>query len=84
MIPLHCLWAKSNNRTRGQFECDILGFVIVLISFVYMHGIIWWGRVHLKLDVQGHGNGRSLEVDGQRAGGLDNRTIFMDVDMYHN
>ena len=22
MIPLHCLWAKSNNRKHGQFECD--------------------------------------------------------------
>ena len=30
MIPLHCLWAKSNNRTRGQFECDVLSFVFVL------------------------------------------------------
>ena len=20
MIPLHCLWAKSNNKTHGQFE----------------------------------------------------------------
>ena len=23
MIPWHCLWAKSNNRTLGQFECDV-------------------------------------------------------------
>ena len=23
MIPLHCFWAKSNNRTHGQFECDM-------------------------------------------------------------
>ena len=23
MIPLHRLWVKSNNRTRGQFECDV-------------------------------------------------------------
>ena len=22
MIPLHCLWAKSNNRTCGQFELE--------------------------------------------------------------
>ena len=27
MIPLHCLCAKSNNRTRGQFECDVTWFV---------------------------------------------------------
>ena len=26
MIPLHCLWAKSNNRTRRQFECDVTWF----------------------------------------------------------
>ena len=26
MIPLLCLWAKSNNRTRGQFECDVTWF----------------------------------------------------------
>ena len=23
MIPLHCLWDKLSNRTRGQFECDV-------------------------------------------------------------
>ena len=33
MIPMHCLWAKSINRTRGQFEYDVVGFVFVLISF---------------------------------------------------
>ena len=26
LIPLHCLWAKSNNRTHGQFECDATWF----------------------------------------------------------
>ena len=26
IIPLDCLWAKSNNRTRGQFECDVTWF----------------------------------------------------------
>ena len=26
MIELHCLWAKSNNRTRGQFECHVTWF----------------------------------------------------------
>ena len=26
MIPLHCLWAKSNNRTHCQFECDVTWF----------------------------------------------------------
>ena len=27
MIPLHCLWTKSNKRTRGQFECDMTLFL---------------------------------------------------------
>ena len=39
MIPLHCLWAKSNNRMRGHFECDVaLCFYFSLISFIHMHG----------------------------------------------
>ena len=42
MIPMHCLWAKSNNRTRGQFECDLTLFLFcfVLISFIHMHGAV--------------------------------------------
>ena len=40
MIPLHCLWAESNNRTRGQFERDVTCFVFVLISFVQLHGAV--------------------------------------------
>ena len=27
VIPLHCLWAKSSNRTPGQFDCAMTGFV---------------------------------------------------------
>ena len=26
MLPLDCLWAKSNDRTRDQFECDVTFF----------------------------------------------------------
>ena len=26
MMPLNFLWAKSNSRTRGQFECDMTWF----------------------------------------------------------
>ena len=26
MIPLHCLWANSNDRMCGQFECDVTCF----------------------------------------------------------
>ena len=33
MIPLNCLWAESNSRTRGLLNVTWLGFVFVLISF---------------------------------------------------
>ena len=26
IVTLHCLWDKSNNITRGQFECDMTWF----------------------------------------------------------
>ena len=50
MIPLHCLWAKSNNRTRDQFEYDVTWFCFELVcphaqcgcwSIVFWRG---WGR----------------------------------------
>ena len=37
MTPLHCLCAKSNNRKRGQFECDITWFCFCF-DFVRLHG----------------------------------------------
>ena len=42
MISLHCLWAKSNNRTRGQFEYRVTLFFVCfcLISFIHMHGVV--------------------------------------------
>ena len=42
MIPLHCLWAKSINRTCGQFDCGVTWFYLlfVLVSFVHMHGAV--------------------------------------------
>ena len=40
MVPLHCLWAKSNNRMGGQVECDVTWFCFVLISFVHIHGAV--------------------------------------------
>ena len=36
MIPLHCLWPKSNSRTRGQFECDVTWFCFCF-DFVHSH-----------------------------------------------
>ena len=86
MIPLHCLWAKSNNRTRGHFECDVTWFCFYF-DFVRSHArcdccsiVCWIDRgVRLKLDVQGQGGGKFLDVDGQGVGGLGNQTIFMVV-----
>ena len=57
MIPLHCLWAKSNNRTRGQFECDVTWFCFCF-DFVHSHA-----RCGLKFYVQTQGG--ILDVDGQ-------------------
>ena len=48
MIPLHCLYAKSKNRTRGQFECDVTWFCFSF-DFVCLHvrcgcySILCWG-----------------------------------------
>ena len=36
MIPLPFLCAKSNNRTRGQFECDVTWFCFCF-DFVRLH-----------------------------------------------
>ena len=36
MILLHCLWAKSNNRMHGQFECDVTWFCLCS-DFVRSH-----------------------------------------------
>ena len=79
MIPLHSLFAKSNNRKRDQFECDVFGFVFVLILFAHRNGIIWRGGIRLKLDVQGQGGGRILDIDGHGVGGLERWTIFVDA-----
>ena len=37
MIPLHCLWAKSSNRPRGQFDCDMTLFLLFLFDVVHSH-----------------------------------------------
>ena len=69
MIPLHCLWAKSNNRTYSQCECDVFCFDFVrsyarcgCCSIVCLR---YAGGVCLKLDVEGQRGGRLSDVDGQ-------------------
>ena len=65
MIPMHCLWAKSNHSLRSQFKCAA-------------YSIWMWSdfeAVRLKLGVQGQASGRILEVAGQggeRSWKLDN------------
>ena len=80
MIPLHCLWTKSNNRTRGQFGCDAT-WLCFCFDFVCSHVrcdcfsiVCWrgWGGVLIKLDIQDQGAGKVLDVDGQGLRGLEN------------
>ena len=42
MIPLHCLCAKSKNRTRSHFEYNVtlVFFCFGLISFIHLHGTV--------------------------------------------
>ena len=81
MIPLHCLWAKSNNRTRDQFEYDLTWFCFELVCPHAQCGcwsIVLGGErgrerdslggergIRLKLDLQDHGGGQTLDVEGQ-------------------
>ena len=43
MKPLHCLWAKSNNKTRGQFEFDVM-------RLFFHSSLDWEGEGSWKLD----------------------------------
>ena len=53
MIPLNCLnclWARSNNRTLGQFECDVTWRDLICFYFDFVcsyarrgyYSIVWW------------------------------------------
>ena len=35
-LTLKCLWAKSNNRTRGQFDCAVTWFCFYF-DFIHSH-----------------------------------------------
>ena len=76
MISWHRLWAKSNNRTWVQFECDKNWFCFCLFTYtvqLLLHNLLERvGEVRLKLDVQGQGSGNILDVDGQVIGDLEN------------
>ena len=71
MIPLHCFYAKSNNKMRGQFKCDVTWLF-------HMHRAVCcsvMGRVRLKFYVQGPVGGRILYVGGQ--GGCGSCSPFL-------
>ena len=82
--PYHCivcgLNAKSNNRKRGQLECDVTWFCFCF-DFVRSHCTVRLffhsllesrGGGGVKLDVQGQGSGIMLDVDKQGVGCLEN------------
>ena len=86
MIPLHCLWAKLNNGMSGQFECDVNWFCFCFNLF-FSHArcgccsiVYWWSwewcAVCLKLDIQGQGGEKVLDVDGQGVGSIVFLMIF--------
>ena len=76
MIPFHFLWVKLTNRTRSQFVCDVTWFYFCFFSHARCgFWRMWREGVCLKLDVQGQGGEKILEVDGQEVGAslkLDN------------
>ena len=85
MIPLHCLWAKSNNRTRGRFECDVT-WLCFCFDFIRSHArcaccsIACWregGKVFKNWTSKvkgGRGGGcrNALDVMDRGIGGLEN------------
>ena len=81
MIPLRCLWVKSNNRTRGQFECGVTWFYVVLlltctVRFLF-HSLLervggeWggWGFIW-NWSSRVNGGGIVLYLDGQGCWGF--------------
>ena len=65
MIPMHCLWAKSNNRTHGQFDCDVTWFCFcfdfvrshmlgaaVVPWFVYVSKLLQIKQVDCKISIR--------------------------------
>ena len=62
------MWAKSNNKTRGQFKCGVT-WLCFFFDFVRSHVRYYLERrVCLKLHVQGQGGGIILDVDGEVGG----------------
>ena len=63
MIPLHCLWIKTNSSTFCfSFDFVSLTCTVQLLFHILLDGV---GGVHLKLDVQGQRCGNISDVDEQ-------------------
>ena len=84
MIPLHCLWVKSNNRTRSQCKCDVTLFCFCF-DFVRSHArcgccftVCWrgWGEGVFKIGRPGHRCKKVLDLDGQGGWGVLKIRLF--------
>ena len=78
MISWHDLKAKSNNKTHGQFEWDLIWFCFCF-DFICSHAwcgccslVSWRGGVHLKLVIQGKGGWENFGCRWTGGGQLDN------------
>ena len=79
MILLHCLWAKSNNKTHGQFECDMTWFCFyfdcclftctVQLLFHSSLEVMKWGLI--KIGCQRSREWKNVGP-GEGGGGLEN------------
>ena len=91
MIPLHCLWTKSNNKTPGQFESEVTWFGFCF-DFVLSHArcgccsINCWrvgGGCSFKIGhPRSRGRKKMLDVDEQGMGVLKIRQFSWKSYMY--
>ena len=86
---MHCLWANSDNRAHGPFECIVTWFCFCF-DFVrsnawcgYFSLVCWRGwqgeMICLKLDIQGKRRLKLFDIDRKWVRSLENYTIFRDV-----
>ena len=80
--PLHCLKTKSNNKTRGEFECNVTWFCFCF-DFVRSHARCGCCSIVCRIEWGKGSRSRGWKIFESRwtggAGVLENYTIFMDV-----
>ena len=91
MIPLHCLWAKLNNKTHGQFECDLTWFCF-RFDFIRSHArcgccssVGWrgwgcWGMGSFKI---GRPASREWKHFERRCKGCYDIVHFVKIPLFH-